>query len=252
MDRIENITINLHAGSRPDVVYNQQKALEGLSKDYEIEWNLRIKRYPHAYPSFSQLMNHAIVTSKHEWMIFINDRTNPTEAEARKMIKHMEEGFACSFMYNVGYMMFSKELIRKIGWWDERFLLGGWEDRDFVYRLSQTDLALYESQEASYDYNWKSPLQVIGHGCKLSEPHWNKKYEQKYQDAIVKMLPEEKYPHWDLFLGSERKDISLNWKPWKHSLLGICYNKPNSGPPGSFLLKGRKIYNYEEVKDRMK
>jgi hypothetical protein len=250
--KIDEITISLHCGSNQNVVDSQIKAHESLSDKIKINWNNRIDRYPKAYPSYSQLMNHAIASSNTEWMIFVNDRTTCTAEQTLKIINLMENGFTCVFLYNVGYMGFSKELIRTIGWWDERYLLGGWEDRDWVYRLAHSNLSLYESQEAHYDYTWKSPLQQIGHNCRLSQPHWESKWNQKYSDAIIKMIPEEKYEHWDLFLGENKQEIKNSWKTWKDSVLGIGFDKPNSGPPGSSFIRNRNFYNLEEVKNKTK
>lgn len=246
---IDQLSINLHAGSRPDIVKQQQQD-QGYIFQYmkDVDWNLRIERYPKAYPSYSQLMNHAIATSKYEWMIFVNDRTTVSTENTLKICKLLEEGFACVYLYNVGYMGFSKELVRTIGWWDSRFLLGGFEDRDWTFRIAQADLALYESQEVPYDYSWKSPLQEIGHNCRLSQPHWDKKYEMKYADAIIKMLPEEENECWNYFIGEPKPEIRNSWKKWSDSILNIGYDKPNSGCSSSSMLKGRKIYNYDEVK----
>ena len=123
---VNSLSINLHAGSRPDIVDAQIAAHSQLTNYIpNIDWNLRIKRYPKAYPSFSQLMNHAIATSKYEWMIFVNDRTTVSTEETLKIVKLLEEGFACVFLYNIGYAGFSKELVRKIGFFDEQFKLGG-------------------------------------------------------------------------------------------------------------------------------
>jgi hypothetical protein len=239
---IKDITINIHAGSRRDIVEQQIAAHNDLKITIpNIDFNLRIERYPHAYPSFSQLMNHAIASSKNEWMIFLNDRTTASSKETQKIIDLLEDGFACVFLYNVGYMGFSKELIRKIGWWDERFLLGGWEDRDWVARIKRADLALYESQEACYDYSWKSPLQEIGHNCRLSQPHWDTKWNFKYTDAVIRMIPEEQYEHWNLFLGDSKPEISNSWKRWSDSILNIGFDKPNSGPSGSSFFTDKKV-----------
>ena len=94
------------------------------------------------YSSYSEMINHAVATSKTEWIILINDRVKPTPDEVRKMINLLENGYAFVMLYNVAFMGFSKELIRNIGWWDERFLLGGWEDRDWVWRLKQKNLCI--------------------------------------------------------------------------------------------------------------
>lgn len=250
--KIEEITICLHCGNDRNIVNKQINSHYPLKDNIKIIWNNRIDRYPKAYPSYSQLINHSIVTCNTEWMIFVNDRTTCTPEQTLKIINLLESGFSCVFLYSVGYMGFSKELIRQIGWWDERYLLGGWEDRDWVYRIAQSDLALYESCEAEYDYSWKSPLQVIGHNCKLSEPHWNKKWEQKYNDVIIKMLPEEKYEHWDLFLGENNNQIKNSWKNWKDSILGIGFDRPNAGPSGSSFIRNRKFCNLDDVKHLIK
>lgn len=131
--KIDKISLNFHCGCSQEVVDKQVADHANIKRYFEdVDWNFRIKRYPKAYPSYSQLMNHAIATSKHEWMIFINDRCKVSTDETLKIVKLLEEGYACVLLYNVAYMGFSKQLIRQIGWWDERFLLGGWEDRDWV------------------------------------------------------------------------------------------------------------------------
>ena len=148
MEKIKEITISLHCGSNLDIVKEQMDMLNELNKDYDISWNNRIDRHPEMYSSYSEMINHAVATSKTEWIIFINDRVKPTPDEVRKMIKYLENGYAFVMLYNVAFMGFSKELIRKVGWWDERYLLGGWEDRDWVWRMKQNNLCIYESLES--------------------------------------------------------------------------------------------------------
>jgi hypothetical protein len=241
--KIDKLTINLHCGCSRDVVNKQKNDLSNLTDHFsDIDFNLRIDRYPKAYPSYSQLMNHAIATSKYEFMIFANDRTTVSVEETLKIVNLLENGFACVYLYNVGYMGFSKELVRQIGWWDERFLLGGWEDRDWTFRLAQSNLALYESQEASYDYSWKSPLQEIGHQCRLSEPHWNAKWDTSNINYITQRISNEDYIHWNLFLGDSNTDIKKSWKSWNESMLSIMYDKPNSGPSTSSIINNR-VFN---------
>lgn len=239
MIKIDEVTICLHCGCNPDIVSNQMKALEPLSSEYKIHWNNRIDRYPHAYPSYSRLINHSIATSPTEFMILINDRTYPTAQEAKKMLDQLANGFACSFFYNVGFMGFSKQLVRKIGWWDERYLNGGWEDREWVVKLKKHNLALYESQESNYDYTWKSPLQIAD-GCAKSGPHWGRKWLFQH-DKIIQTLPDEEYPEWQQTLGESRLDIQQSWNTWDKSILNIMYDRPNSGPSTSTIIGNRQI-----------
>lgn len=237
MLKIDEFTICLHCGCDQNVVDRQISALKPLENNYKVHWNNRIDRYPKMYPTYSQLINHSIVTSPTEWMIFINDRCSPTVSEVEKMINLLENGFACVLLYNVGFMGFSKQLIRKIGWWDERFIQG-WEDRDWVWRINLADLALYESQESKYDYTWRSPLNHPPGRC--VEDHWNAKY-QKFEKVIYKKIPEQTYQHWDLFIGDNKSEISASWKTWKDSELGIMFDRPNSGPSASSMIKNKII-----------
>jgi hypothetical protein len=154
------------------------------------------------------------------------------------MLHLLESGMSCVCLFAVGFMGFAKELIRKIGWWDERFINGGWEDRDWVWRLKEANLSLYESVESTYDYTWKSPLNVPGGHQSL--PHWKKKWTCNY-DHIIKVLSEQTYQHWDLFLGESREDISNTWTSWSDSKLGIGWGEPGHGPSSSELLANRKI-----------
>lgn len=245
MEPIKEFTISLHCGCCPDIVQRQIDSLKPLSDKYKVHWNNRIDRYPYTYPSYSQLCNHAIATSPTEFIILINDRVTTNPAEIEKILHHMTNGYALSMLWNVALMGISKELIRKIGWWDERYLLGGWEDRDLAWRCRAANYAIYESQETQYEYSWKSPLQVIGHGCAQSEPHWRNKFEQ-HPRKVIKRMPEETYPHWDLMICRDkedraRPDISSSWMPWSQSILNIGFDKPNSGPSSSSLLGGREI-----------
>jgi hypothetical protein len=239
MINIKEITICLHCGCNQKIVDAQMEALKPLEKEFKVYWNNRIDRFPHAYPSYSQLINHSVATSPTEFVILINDRTYPTADEAKKMINQLSNGFACSLLYNVGFMGFAKQLVRKIGWWDERFLNGGWEDRDWVVRIKKHNLALYESQESTYDYSWKSPLQVAD-ACAMSGPHWGRKWRFEH-DKVVQTIEEENYENWNSMIGESRKDIEESWNTWDKSVLSIMYDKPGSGPSGSSIIGDRKI-----------
>jgi hypothetical protein len=244
MEKIQEITISLHCGSSREIVNEQMNLLNDLSQEYHIHWNNRIDRHPEMYSSYSEMINHAVATSKTEWIIFINDRVKPTVDEIKKMIIHLENGYACVMLYNVAFMGFSKELIRKVGWWDERYLLGGWEDRDWVWRMKQNNLCIYESLESTHDYSWKSHLNKLG-GISSGE-FWRLKWDTSSNYIVFKKLDEIVYKKWDLYLGKARPEISNSWKKWEDSKLDLYYNQddnPKSGPSGSSILKNRKVVN---------
>lgn len=239
MSKIKEITICLHCGCSREIVNYQMNLLKPLESEIKIYWNNRIDRHPHSYDSFSELINDSIISSPTEYMIFINDRTHPTVNEVEKILFHLENGFACSFMYNVGFMGFSKELIRKIGWWDQRYLGGGWEDVEWVYRLKLNDLALYESCDSTYDYNWKSPLQA-NDNCARSMPFFSSKWVHK-GDSIIQIIEDEKYEKWNTLIGESNKNIQDSWNGWQSSILNINYEGPNKGMSPSKQINDRKI-----------
>ena len=240
--KIKKFTICLHCGCSQEVVNFQMDALSPLEFKYKVTWNNRIDRHPGMYESYSELINDSVATSNDEWIILINDRTYASVDEIEKMITLLENGYACVLLYNVGFMGFSKELIRTIGWWDQRFTYGGWEDRDWVWRIKKANLALYESQEGTYDMSWKSPLNVPG--AVLSGQFWEKKYDTSLKEIVYQKLQEEDYPEWEKTLEDHREDIKNSWKTWNESKLDIMYDprfRPGSGPSGSSLLGDRKI-----------
>jgi hypothetical protein len=225
MSKIKEITICLHCGCSRDLVNWQMQLLSPLSENYNIHWNNRIDRHPGSYDSYSELINDCIVTSPTEYIIFINDRTTPSVEEVLHILELLESGYAAATKYSVGFMGFSKELIRKIGWWDERYYGGGYEDDDFVLRLRLHNLAYYESLEGTYDMSWKSPLQPEdGKACIKSEPHFKLKWKST-EDTIERVIMEEEYEKYKGKLGDNREDISSNWKDWSDSKIGVFFEE---------------------------
>ena len=228
--KIEEFTICLHCGCDQDIVSKQMEALKPLEEEYKVYWNNRIDRHPDAYTTYSELINDSMNSSPTEFVVLINDRTHPKPHEVKKIIDCLENGFAAATQYSVGFMGFSKELLRTIGFWDERFYGGGWEDDDFVLRLKLADLAYYESSEAEYDYQWKTPLQPQDGltGCKAG-PFFREKWPIGVA-TITRVLAEEDYSE-KYDLGESREDIRNSWNDWSNSVIGLEFGvRPNQGP----------------------
>ena len=236
MDSINEITICCNCGYDKGVVYKQMDLLEPLNDKFKVYWNNRIDRYPAAYPSFSQMINHSVATSPTEIVIWMNDRITPQPEDVEHIVELLHNGFAAASKYSAAFMGTTKELYRHMGWWDERFYGGGYEDDDFVLRLRLANLAYYESQEAEYlearILNMKDKLTPLapkdGAACSKSLPHFNSKWQQS-RESIVKVLAEEKYAHYDEQAGQERADIRETWKTWQQSELGVACRYPLAG-----------------------
>jgi len=218
---INKFTICLHCGCSTEVVNNQMNALKPLEEKYKIFWNNRIDRHPEIYNSYSELINDSVNTSPTEFVILINDRTKPKVEEVEHMIELLENGYAAVTKYSVGFMGFSKQLLRKIGFWDQRFYGGGYEDDDFVLRLKLAKLAYYESVESEYDQSWKSQLfPQDGKECSKSYPWFMAKWNVT-GDAITRVVLEENYIY---NLGESNLEIENSWKDWSNSQIGIMFD----------------------------
>jgi hypothetical protein len=235
MNIIKNITICLNCGCRQDIVDYQMGLLKPLHQHYKVYWNNRIDRHPATYRSFSKLVNHSIETSPTETVVFINDRCHPRPEEVVKMVSLLENGFAAVYLYNAGFFGFTKELIRKIGWWDERHLNGDVSDQELCIRLKEADLAFYESQESVYDQSWRSPLQN-NEEYPNKIMHWVLKWDFR-EDAVVRKMEEENY---DYKLESIDYPLNIKWMPWSESILGIKY--PYGVAPSLRVLNKKVVY----------
>jgi hypothetical protein len=225
MTGIKEITICLHCGCNQSVINEQIYALEGLVDCYKVYWNLRIDRHPTSYDSYSELVNDSIITSPTEYMLMLNDRVHPTFNEAKHILQLLENGFTAATKYSVGFIGYSKQLIRKIGWWDERYYGGGYDDDDFVLKLRLANLAYYESEESTYDKTWKSPLRSSGgNELRRAEPAFKAKWKIS-KDEIRRVVPEPNYTKYDGKLGKERMDIEQSWKDWSYSQIGIRFKE---------------------------
>jgi hypothetical protein len=228
MEKIKEITICLHCGCSMDVVNHQINLLKPLEQIFKVHWNLRIERHPDTYDSFSEMINDDIISSPTEIVVFINDRCHPKPYEVLQMLEMLENGFAVSAKYSVAFMAMSKEVIRKIGWWDERYYGGGYDDDDFVLRLRMANLSYYESLEGQYDMSWKTPLQPIdGRRLEKSEPFFQSKW-QVTNDEIKRVITEESYEKYEGKLGPSRPDISDTWTGWDKSKVNIFFRERGS------------------------
>ena len=83
MVKLEEFTICLHCHEQHSVD-QQMELLKPLEDEYNVHWNNRITRFPGKYPSYSNMLNHSIVTSPTEFIIMVNPRSVPKADEALK------------------------------------------------------------------------------------------------------------------------------------------------------------------------
>jgi hypothetical protein len=89
-------------------------------------------------------------------------------------------------LYRFGFFGFKKELMRKIGMMDERFVGGGHEDDDFYIRLVESKLPMYVSEEANYTV-YSSTWDYS-----MSKKHFIDKWgDYKLLGCVKRAIPEE-------------------------------------------------------------
>lgn len=177
--------------------------------------------------SCSWLWNQAIVQSPTEIVIIANDKSRPTQADVEKMLRLIAEGFALVGLGRFNFFGFPKETIRRIGFFDERFKGGGFEDNDMSIRLREANLAFYESPEVSY-----LPI-PSGWNYAVTKVHYDSKWrvEPGEPKTFVRLLPEWK-PDYDLGPSVPRRFL-----PWEKSHLTGYYisleDKVSEAPGGA-------------------
>ena len=175
------------------------------------------------YDSFSKIINHAIVSAENEIVIICSYKTRPKSCDIDRMLNYINDGYGLVALYRFAFFGFFKELIRRIGFMDERYI-GGYEDCDFLRRLVEYNISYIE--EESIEYIFKPSLWQ-GTGYKFFE----KKYKQDGM-ILYKYIPEEKY-NYDI--GSNNKDIIFKDKSYSRSFSQDTLN---------FILNINIVYKY--------
>lgn len=192
----------------------QVEQLKGVEDDFEIEWNFRSDKFTGSYSNFSQLINEAVVETESEFMVFINPKTIVSREDITIMIDDLCNGYAWSSVCSFGLWSTTKELFRRIGMMDERFIGSEWEDNDFGLRMSQFGKAISWRFELE-KYPWRKPIlpQMRGLTQSLFKLKWmliDGVYYRTDRFREEKLLPKK-------ILESERRDIYDSWMEWEES-----------------------------------
>lgn len=215
--------------NRPHLVEDVRSSLAPLTV-YHVDGN--------GYSSFSKLINKCITTSfSFETIIICADRMRPKPADVEKILRLLDQGYGLVCLYCFGFFGFRKDLIRKIGFMDERFQHGGQEDTDFMIRCAEANIAIYEAKEIpvyNTSTNWRP-------GSNLS--HFNNKWT-RVNDTYFRQLPEEKY---DYKLGRYKGSEFL---PWSESITIFPELKRLVFPIKVWRAKTRPVWTYKELLEK--
>ncbi len=147
------------------------------------------------YESFSKLVNSCVQMCPTEKVIILSDKVLPNTEHIQKIIRLIDSGYALVGLYRFACFGFKKELLRRIGMFDERYIGGGFEDYDFIVRLIEANASMYITEEipyetmpSSWDYNKTYPFWCT---------KWKHTWESGKQEPIKfeRTLEEEKYDY---------------------------------------------------------
>jgi hypothetical protein len=101
------------------------------------------------YLSYAKLINDCIMIANEEIVIIMNHKIRASFLDINKMLYLINKGYGLVCMRNFYFYGFKKDLIRKVGFFDERFIGGGCEDADLIRRLIENNIGWYDSVETN-------------------------------------------------------------------------------------------------------
>jgi GT2 family glycosyltransferase len=160
------------------------------------------------YPSFSKLVNSCVASADTETVILMSDKVTPTDNDVNRLLELLDQGYAMAAFYRLAFFGFKKQLLRKIGMFDERFVGGGYEDDDFYIRLKEADLGVYISHEIPYVKSQS------GWNYSLAQGHFVDKWGDVAQIGELKRTLEEEQYQYDLGTA-----VPVEFLPWDQSVI---------------------------------
>lgn len=134
----------------------------------------------HGYSSYSKLFNDAVDKAEKEIVIITGDKARPTEDQVNKGLGLLKSHrFGSVQMACLGFVIFYRDLISKIGYMDERFGGGGREHGDFLLRHKEADIAYYESREVKYNYDGNHSWATGSHDLLNSKWEMTSEYDRR-------------------------------------------------------------------------
>ena len=151
-----------------------------------------------SFSSLSKLVNLSMQKSPTEIVIFCNDICRPHMIHFDKILNLVHRGFGVSSLHAFDFFGFKKEIIRKVGFFDERYLGNKYLNYDYNLRLKEADIAFYQSEEIPcinlpsiwkdekgdkeyFEKKWECTYPVTGANRKFPETSRRRMKEEDYQ-----------------------------------------------------------------------
>lgn len=141
LDRPQKIAI-IFVGNDSITINKQEDQLLSIKKKYDLEIWRRSEKFPGSYYSYSQIINEGVCDTDSEFMFFINPKvSNISPNDIESMLDELISGYCWVSRVAFGLFGTTKQLFRKTGLMDERFIGNEYEDDDFLLRMKMINKA---------------------------------------------------------------------------------------------------------------
>jgi|SRR3989344_1006889 len=94
------------------------------------------------HQSLSRCWNQIVILANTEDILILNDDTNVSELFRSEFEPEIGKALLTTINKSWSHFILNKEVVKKVGWFDERFLGVGHEDADYAYRMAISGISL--------------------------------------------------------------------------------------------------------------
>lgn len=178
--------------------------------------------------SFAQLLNEIIyITRDVDILIFCSHKVRPTSDDINLIVEKVNEGYGLVMLYKMACFGFRPELIKRIGFFDERYEPAGYEDNDFYNRMVEADIAIYEKTCVEYIHSmstWQQELVEV-EGVEFKQPKtflfYKKKWDEKGDGLVIRKMQEG-----PLCYNMGNINRNIKFRPYNESVIESDYLFP--------------------------
>jgi hypothetical protein len=165
-------------------------------------------------PPLVKIWNQCIKECPTEYVILASWRQRPTPDHFKIIDEKLKEGYGCVFFDDLHFFSFSKHLTTIIGFFDEGFTMGQFEDTDWYNRLKTSDIGVFcgdISEETGILSTWLGDLGVANR--RYYDSKWT---EDKSSGSLILKRNEVNYNDRKLYMNVYE---NRTYKKWNESVL---------------------------------
>jgi len=164
-----------------------------------------------------KIWNQCIKECPTDNVIIASWRQRPTPEHFNTIEKMLNDNYAMVTFDGLHFFGFNKHLMNVIGFFDEGFTRGQYEDTDWFNRLRMADVAIYTGDVAEQRHiNGQYVSSTWLDGFEANRDYYHSKWtEDLSTNTLVQKKEELNYSDRELYKGLPK----VNYKPWSESVL---------------------------------